>query len=167
MKDFFPRVAGCEFIQMNRRSASFECWLYHFELNNPLSACISYSNKSMKREIWKLNLKTRKKNLFTIISHKWMWLYPLEKWLIQQNQWAEKDPKIHCPPPPHFLLHNRLSTVKPSSYSGLLSPGRSNSTFCSDLVSLTYAGWYFVCFVFCNPSLCKPVFVCIVSHWSY
>ena len=61
MKDFFPRVAGCEFIQINRRSASFECWLYHFELNNPLSACISYSNKSMKREIWKLNLKTRKK----------------------------------------------------------------------------------------------------------
>ena len=24
-KDFFLRVAGCEFIQMNRRSASFEC----------------------------------------------------------------------------------------------------------------------------------------------
>ena len=57
MKDFFPRVAVCEFIQMNWRSASFECWVYHFELNNPLSACISYSNKSMKREIWKLNLE--------------------------------------------------------------------------------------------------------------
>ena len=54
---FFPRVAVCEFIQMNWRSASFECWVYHFELNNPLSACISYSNKSMKREIWKLNLE--------------------------------------------------------------------------------------------------------------
>ena len=64
MKDFFLRVAGCEFIQMNRRSASFECWVYHFELNNPLSASISYSNESMKREIWKLNLKTCKKNLW-------------------------------------------------------------------------------------------------------
>ena len=61
---FFLRVAGCEFIQMNRRSASFECWVYHFELNNPLSASISYSNESMKREIWKLNLKTCKKNLW-------------------------------------------------------------------------------------------------------
>ena len=61
MKDFFLRVAGCEFIQMNRRSASFECWVYHFELNNPLSASISYSNGSMKREICKLNLKTCKK----------------------------------------------------------------------------------------------------------
>ena len=50
MKDFYSRVAVCEFIQMNRRSASFECWVYHFELNNPLSACISYSNESMKRE---------------------------------------------------------------------------------------------------------------------
>ena len=57
----FFRVAGSEFIAMNRRSASFECWVYHFELNNPLSASISYSNESMKREIWKLNLKTCKK----------------------------------------------------------------------------------------------------------
>ena len=50
MKDFFPRLAVCEFIQMNRRSASFESWVYHFKLNNPLSACISYSNKLVKRE---------------------------------------------------------------------------------------------------------------------
>ena len=50
MKDFYPRVAVCEFIQMNRRSASFEGWVYHFELNKPLSASISYSNESMKRE---------------------------------------------------------------------------------------------------------------------
>ena len=57
MKDLFPRVAVCEFIEMNWRSAIFECWVYHFELNNPLSACISYLNKSMKREIWKLNLE--------------------------------------------------------------------------------------------------------------
>ena len=55
---FFPRGAVCEFIKINRRSASFESWIvYHFELNNQLSACISYSNKSMKREIWKLNLE--------------------------------------------------------------------------------------------------------------
>ena len=33
----------------------------HFELNNPLSASIHYSNESMKREIWKLNLKACKK----------------------------------------------------------------------------------------------------------
>ena len=31
MKDFFLRVASCEFIQMNRRSASFECSVEHFE----------------------------------------------------------------------------------------------------------------------------------------
>ena len=24
-----------------------------------------------------------------------MWSYPLEKWIIQENQWAEKDTKIH------------------------------------------------------------------------
>ena len=63
MKDFFLREARCEFLQMNRGSASFECGVYHFELNNPLSASISYSNESMKREICKLNLKTCKKNL--------------------------------------------------------------------------------------------------------
>ena len=57
MKDLFHRVTVREFIEMNWRSATFECWVYHFELNNPLSACISYSNKSMKREIWKLNLE--------------------------------------------------------------------------------------------------------------
>ena len=64
MKDLFLRVAGCEFIQLNRRSASFECWVYHFELDNPLNASIMYSNESMKREIWKVNLKTCKKNLW-------------------------------------------------------------------------------------------------------
>ena len=164
MKDFFPRIAGCEFIQMNRRSASFECWVYHFELNNPLSACISYSNKSMKREIWKLNLKTRKKIFSQLLA---ISECDYTRWKNGSFNKTSKLKKIQksTSPPPHFLLHNRLSTVKPSSYSGLLSPGRSNSTFCSDLVSLTYAGWYFVCFVFCNPSLCKLVFVCIVSHW--
>ena len=43
-----PRVLNAEFTM-------------HFELNNPLSASISYSNESMKREIWKLNLKACKK----------------------------------------------------------------------------------------------------------
>ena len=53
----FSPVAVCKFIEMNWRSATFECWVYHLELNNPLSACISCSNKSMKRGIWKLNLE--------------------------------------------------------------------------------------------------------------
>ena len=63
----FPLGSRLQFIQMNRRSASFECWVYHFELNNPLSASIVYSNESMKREIWKLNLKTCKKEALNAV----------------------------------------------------------------------------------------------------
>ena len=68
---FFSRVAMCELIQMNQRSASFECWVYHFELNNPLSACISYSNKSMKREIWKRNLELNRMCDFVVYCFVW------------------------------------------------------------------------------------------------
>ena len=53
----FSRIWSERSFSPGRRSATFECWVYHFQLNNPLSACISYSNKSMKSEIWKLNLE--------------------------------------------------------------------------------------------------------------
>ena len=44
-----------------------------------------------------VTLATEKKNWNVQIRHrilnKWMWSYPLEKWLIRENQLAEK--KIH------------------------------------------------------------------------
>ena len=68
--------------------------------------------------------------------------YPLEKWLVEENQLAEKDTKLYqlkaIEIPAEILKKispssERQESVNPSSFKN-----------CSDLVSLTYAGYYFV-----------------------